>query len=237
MIRPYSMVASVLLGMLVHSTSVHAFANYLLSRSQCFTELSTDEAIMNAMVIAASDSVDPSMHIEVVATADDVSILPSPKDPFQFQVLPASLPCTLSLRVVSSNPTTVGDYQWVMDVLTSDDHVGAASFVHGACEGHRRVAGRGAREAAHLRLFGNASTRVVAAWAATYGPVMLTPALRIRVRGGNVRGGAPGIEAPAVNEITSRRWILFALLLLLVLGGWWWCRLQLRFNKGRRWHL
>ena len=50
-----------------HQTvTVSAFGSYMLSRSGCFTELSTEEVIMNSKVYAAADSDDPTMQLRMI---------------------------------------------------------------------------------------------------------------------------------------------------------------------------
>ena len=59
-----------LLFLLLRIAPCHGFAAYLLSQSNCWTELSTDEVIMNYAVVAAADSDDPDMRIAVVMEDD-----------------------------------------------------------------------------------------------------------------------------------------------------------------------
>jgi hypothetical protein len=243
-----------LLLLLLPILVVHGFANYLLSRAQCFTELSTDEAIMNAMVIAASDSTDPTMRIEVLApdeAEDSVTIVNDSNDPLHTVLIAKTLPVTLSWRVVSSAIPKNDDYQWVMDVVvpTEADTATTASFVQGSCDGKWRVAGRGPHEAAALAIQEGGNTTLLAAWASSYGPVTLTQPMVVTVRS-SVPSGLGGREAPKPPpRVVSKsetpgpgkvEWTLVLLLLLLamlLLGGFWWYRIRPRYMKGQRWHL
>jgi hypothetical protein len=151
---------------------VYGFANYLLTRNNCDTELSTDEVIMNAHILAETESIDPSMHIEIVhpimnasllTTAirdqvDDPSFYTVQQQGFAVVVRVHSFPLRVALRVVTSHPERNADYQWVMDVMdkthddTNDmDHpstsIGAqSSFVGGSCPQQNRIAGRGSKD-------------------------------------------------------------------------------------------
>lgn len=136
-----------------------SFATYLLSRSNCWTELSTEEIIMNYRVVSHEESDDPQMHIKMV-------------DP-----IPAgstTFPTKVALQVVTDNPDTNNrDYQYVMEVNGT-----GASFVGGSCEENRRIAGR-AREMVELTLTSAVPVKVWAGWAAGHEQVRLTPELII----------------------------------------------------------
>jgi hypothetical protein len=245
--------------LLLPISHVDGFANYLLSRSQCFTELSTGEAIMNAMVVAASDSVDPSMRIELVKdeAEDSLPITNESNDPFYTVVVVKTLPLSLAFRVVSSAIPKNDDYQWVMDVLVPAvaDSTSSASFLQGGCDGKWRTTGRGPQDAVTLTVNAWGNMTLLAAWALSYGPVTLTQPLTIsilstgstalevvtpkqpRMRGASSKNQRNEEESPEPGTIG---WMLVGLLLLLAIllaGAWWWYRIRPRYMKGQRWHL
>ncbi|GAX09709.1 hypothetical protein FisN_19Lh178 [Fistulifera solaris] len=132
-----------------------SFATYLLSRSNCWTDLSTDEVIMNHRVVSHEESDDPMMHIQLVGGP-----------------LPAgtTFPTKVALQVLTENPSTNRDYQYVMEVNGT-----GAAFVGGSCDMDRRIAGR-AKDIVELTLKdARASVTVWAGWAAGHEAVRLTP--------------------------------------------------------------
>ena len=164
--------------------SSHAFAAYLISKSNCWTELSTDEVIMNHPVVAATDSDDPNMQIQVVDTDEQTGpfIVVNPQ-----RIAVPHFPVTVPLRVVSTstNRKIDPDYQWAMDVrdpqVASDtppvsSSSSSSTFVDGGCPGQNRVAGASAKEFVQV-IVTRPGTTVVAAWATTHEAVRLTPEL------------------------------------------------------------
>jgi hypothetical protein len=141
-----------------------SFATYLLSRSNCWTDLSTDEVIMNHRVISHEESDDPMMHIQLVGGP-----------------LPAgtTFPTKVALQVLTENPSTNRDYQYVMEVNGT-----GAAFAGGSCEMDRRIAGR-AKDIVELTLTdASAPVTVWAGWAAGHEAVRLTPELVIQLPAG-----------------------------------------------------
>jgi hypothetical protein len=162
---------SLMLLLLLLPHRCHSFANYLASRSNCLTELSTDEVIMNSAVGAYEDSDDPSMRITAVlvvaresggsgnnafTVADNH---PGSNGSNQVYLL-EKLPAEIQLKVSTTNLNTDKDYQWAMDVVVgaAPDPSGGgdgaadvaghpppvvASFVDGACENSVRITGKG----------------------------------------------------------------------------------------------
>lgn len=137
-----------------------SFATYLLSRSNCWTDLSTDEIIMNYRVVSHEESDDPQMHIQLVE-GGVVNPLPAG----------TTFPTKVALQVVTENTATHRDYQFVMQVNGT-----GASFVGGSCEEDRRIAGR-AREIVELMLQNPVPVTVWAGWATGHEHVRLTPEL------------------------------------------------------------
>ncbi|GAX19599.1 hypothetical protein FisN_19Hh178 [Fistulifera solaris] len=139
-----------------------SFATYLLSRSNCWTDLSTDEVIMNHRVVSHEESDDPMMHIRLVHGP-----------------LPAgtTFPTKVALQVLTENPST--DYQYVMEVNGT-----GAAFVGGSCDMDRRIAGR-SKDIVELTLNdASAPVTVWAGWAAGHEAVRLTPELVIHPTAG-----------------------------------------------------
>ena len=134
-----------------------SFATYLLSRSNCWTDLSTEEIIMNYRVVHHEESDDPHMHVKVIGD----------------NPLPAGTiyPTKVTLQVVTDNAATNRDYQFVMQVNGT-----GAAFVGGSCDGDRRIAGR-AQELVELTLQEPVPIQVWAGWAAGHEQVRLTPEL------------------------------------------------------------
>lgn len=144
-----------------------AFASYLISDSNCWTELATDEVIMNHPVVAAADSDDPEMQIMVANIDDDTS---DALAVVNGQIAVPGFPATVPLRVATSaDSKTDPDYQWAMDILD-----GSGTFVDGGCEAKNRVAGQGAKEFVQV-VVEQAGATVVAAWATSHEAVRLTP--------------------------------------------------------------
>lgn len=155
----------------------HAFASYLLSKSNCWTELSTDEVIMNHAVVAAAESDDPHMQIQVVQIDGSNTVFTI----VDHRIAVPSFPITVPLRLATSDDSpTNPDFQWAMDVLEQNGENGASdqrsTFVNGGCEAKNRVAGRGAKEYVQV-IVAQPGATVVAAWATSHEAVRLTPAI------------------------------------------------------------
>jgi len=149
-----------------------AFATYLISKSNCWTELSTDEVIMNFPVVAAADSDDPEMQIMVANDNNNGDT--SSSDTFlsvvNGQIAVPSFPATVPLRVATSaGSKTDPDFQWAMDILD-----GSGTFINGGCEAKNRVAGQSSKEFVQVVVDQSGAT-VVAAWATSHEAVRLTP--------------------------------------------------------------
>lgn len=85
-------VRHIIIAYIVFHTA-HAYPDYLLTRSSCWTELNTDEVIMNFPVVSVAESDDPLMQITM---KDD------------------------TVGVKTTNPKTDKDYQYVIDVIAGD---------------------------------------------------------------------------------------------------------------------
>lgn len=169
-----------LLALLLPRCGVDGFASYLLTKTNCLIELDTEEVIMNSLVVAADASDDPDMKIQVVGhTAVTTGTTTTDEDSsISIQVPPGKV----SLQVLTSNPDTDADYQYVMDVLTTgggDGGASAASFENGSCDNKKRVAGRG-KEIVELILGAGETAHVTAGWAAGHEAVRLTPAVTLK---------------------------------------------------------
>jgi hypothetical protein len=123
-------------------------------------------------------------------------------------------------------------YQWVMDVVTSNDF--NVSFWNGGCDGNRRLAG-GQNETEPLQVYDEGNVTIQAAWASFYGRVILTEELIISVILQVEKTPAPveqNVTVPShskspesysngINVLQSRG----------VSSGWWclWCCLTFYF--------
>ena len=146
-----------------------AFPTYLLSKSNCWTELATDEVIMNHPVVAATDSDDTFMRIVIATVGDKDKKYEISDQNDQSIVSIKEFPAVVPLQVVTTNENTNQDYQYAMDV------VGEGFFEGGSCEGKSRVAARGT-ETVHVTV-NQPGASVVAAWAAGFEATRLTPIL------------------------------------------------------------
>lgn len=135
----------------------HSFPAYLLSASNCWTQLSTDEVIMNAAVVAADASDDPSMHIRIVTESDTI----------------------VTLAVATSNSNTNPDYHWVMDVVVEGEEASPCSFVKGSCDNRNRIIGRAHDTVDLQRPDSMTACTVVAGWSAGHEEVRLTPVVQL----------------------------------------------------------
>lgn len=166
-----------------------AFSNYLLSDSNCWTELSTDEVIMNHPVVPAMESDDPDMRIVLVHDNEGTTTDTSNSRTMQQQqqqhpdgrIGIDQFPATVSLKVITSETSKTNlDYQWAMDVVTietnqnQNDNTYGGHFVQGSCPNQHRVAGRASTTTVQL-VVENAGTKIVAAWATSHEAVRLTP--------------------------------------------------------------
>lgn len=185
---------------------VHGFADILTTRSNCWTELTPEEVIMNALIVPAVESDDLLMHIELVATSSSSSLEDSSSGSKSYSLVAADpgtvsillkddsllasvFPIEIPLRLVTTKERTDPDYQFVMDIVSTNKSdlgdpkkEGAASFLNGACDGHSRVVGRGTKEIVTLIIRQQPTQAgeriaVVAAWAAGHEAVRLTPTL------------------------------------------------------------
>jgi hypothetical protein len=147
-----------------HRYSVHGFANYLLSRSNCMTELSTDEVIMNYPVKSHTETDDADMKIvlvepETTTTTKNAAVVISNVHPIVTLQHPASQqsasvasPITVQLQVVTTNPNTDKDYQFAMDIILPEEEgpenknptipASAVQFRKGGCDHKHRITGR-----------------------------------------------------------------------------------------------
>ena len=125
------------------------------------TELDTDEVIMNSAIVAAENSDDSEMRIQVVGGTTNA----------QLEKVP---PGKVALQVLTTNAATNADYQYVLDVMD-----GRAHFETGSCENKRRVAGRG-KEIVELVLPEGETVVLTAGWAAGHEAVRLTPVLNVQ---------------------------------------------------------
>jgi hypothetical protein len=166
--------------------AVHGFASYLLSRSNCWTELSTDEVIMNQHVVAADASEDASMRVRVKESEDDTTYTLSPT---------TSFPITLALQVVTDRIETNSDYQFVLEVNATEGEEDVVFFENGSCDHHKRVAGRG-REIVELTLTAATTAQVYAGWACGHEAVRLTPIL-------NILAAPPSVKKVPENQDIS----------------------------------
>lgn len=139
-------------------TVVNAFANYLLSRSNCLIELDIDEVIMNNRVVAAevSDDLEMKLHVNGKIMADGIH---------RVEQFPTTL--TMSLQTT----TALSDYQFAMDVVDGD-----ATFPKGGCENNVRISGRN-RDT--LELVVNGPAVLIAGWATGQEGVRLVPKLSV----------------------------------------------------------
>mmetsp|Transcript_13237 Transcript_13237/g.21921 ORF Transcript_13237/g.21921 Transcript_13237/m.21921 type:complete len:407 (+) Transcript_13237:32-1252(+) len=135
----------------------HAFPDHLLGPVGCSTELSTDEIIMNNLVLPYEDSRDTD--ITVAVKTEEGSLLTSP-------LSITSVPVTFTLTVL--NPNDVGDVQYVMDTT-------AGKFDYGQCDGAKRVTGRaGVTHKLVIDTMPEEPIEVWAGWATGHEAVMLT---------------------------------------------------------------
>jgi hypothetical protein len=162
----------ILLALSCRIPSSHAFSNILLSKSNCWTELSVEEVIMNNKVVSAADSDDPHMHIQLApsTTTDETYRWVASETGDKVEIL-TDLPIDIPLRVVTTNEDTDPDYQYAMDVTNE-----RGTFANGgACEGKKRVSARSSDVV--VVTITQSGAILVAAWAAGHEAVRLTPPL------------------------------------------------------------
>lgn len=148
-----------------------AFSNYLLSRSNCLTDLDPEEVIMNHSVQPFDETDDTTMRITVHGHDGKTATTASSSSDTLLQV--PSFPVTLKLAVTSDART---DQQAVIDVLEDSQ----AQFPFGGCENNRRVALASSQETAQLIV--NGPTQLLAGWATGHEAVRLTPTLSIVIQ-------------------------------------------------------
>jgi len=168
--RRHNLASFPLLLLLFIIPSSSAFSSYLLSKANCWTDLSTEEVVMNYPITAAADSDDPRMQVIVVGHT-------TLENPVPVYTMPENsvFPLKVALQVLTDHPQTDPDYQWAMEVNGTDAH-----FAEGACDNKRRVAGR-AKEMVELTLDSvDSVARVWAGWACGHEAVRLTPVLTIQ---------------------------------------------------------
>ena len=150
---------------------IEAFADYLLTGSGCWTDLSPEEIIMNHAVVSAAEAVD-NLSLRVLGyTMNELN-----------QVILPSFPQTLEVQVTEGGRQVVNeDYQFAIDVVSQSDEEYqlnknlAAEFLEGSCDGRKRAAGRGLDK---LKLVVRAAgAQIVAGWASGHEAVRLTPTI------------------------------------------------------------
>jgi hypothetical protein len=136
-----------------------AYPDYLLTRSNCWTALSTGEVIMNFPVVSVAQSDDPQMRIMEIA--DEKAKKNNPK--------------IVLVGVRTTNIKTNKDYQYVLDVIE-----GECTIEGGGCDNNRRIGGR-AKDIVKVILPNEegAVCTLQAGWAANHEAVRLTPLLDI----------------------------------------------------------
>jgi hypothetical protein len=162
-----------LLALSCRIPSTHAFSNILLSKSNCWTELSVEEVIMNNKVVSAADSDDPQMRIQLApsTTTDETYRWVASEIGGDRVEIITDLPIDIPLRVVTTNEDTDPDYQYAMDVTNE-----RGSFADGgACEGKKRISARSSDTV--VVTITQSGAILVAAWAAGHEAVRLTPPL------------------------------------------------------------
>jgi hypothetical protein len=133
----------------------------MLTASNCYTTLSTEEVIMNFPVVSVAMSDDPAMQI---LNLDDPA---SSKGANKSKIV--------QVGVRTTNPKTNRDYQFILDIIE-----GECIFEGGGCDEKKRIGGR-AKDVVKVRLPDQegAVCTLQAGWAAGHEAVRLTPLLDI----------------------------------------------------------
>jgi hypothetical protein len=142
--------------------SVEAYPNFMLTASNCYTTLSTEEVIMNFPVVSVAMSDDPAMQI---MNLDDPAV--SSKGANKSKIV--------QVGVRTTNPKTNRDYQFILDIIE-----GECTFEGGGCDEKKRIGGR-AKDVVKVRLPDQegAVCTLQAGWAAGHEAVRLTPLLDV----------------------------------------------------------
>jgi hypothetical protein len=164
--RPYLLLCYLLLvgnDDVVMIRRAEAYPDYLLTRSNCWTALSTGEVIMNFPVVSVAQSDDPQMRIMEIAMDEKTA-----KDN-------NNNPKIVLVGVRTTNIKTNKDYQYVLDVIE-----GECTIEGGGCDNNRRIGGR-AKDIVKVILPNEegAVCTLQAGWAASHEAVRLTPLLDI----------------------------------------------------------
>jgi hypothetical protein len=161
-LRPHLLLYYLLVvGNVVLIRRAGAYPDYLLTRSNCWTELSTNEVIMNFPVVSVAQSDDPQMRIMEITDNETAKDKNNPK--------------VVYVGVRTTNRKTNKDYQYVLDVIE-----GECTIVGGGCDKNRRIGGR-AKDIVKVLLPDEegAVCTLQAGWAASHEAVRLTPLLDI----------------------------------------------------------
>jgi hypothetical protein len=163
--RPYLLLYYLLVGYDVMIRRVEAYPDYLLTRSNCWTALSTGEVIMNFPVVSVAQSDDPQMRIMEIAMDEGKKAATDNNNN----------PKIVLVGVRTTNIKTNKDYQYVLDVIE-----GECTFEGGGCDNNRRIGGR-AKDIVKVILPNEegAFCTLQAGWAASHEAVRLTPLLDI----------------------------------------------------------
>ena len=170
--------------MAIIMSSVQGFSNILLSRSGCYTELDTEEVIMNHKVEPAVAN--PPLQITIVAPTDGegyhvvttVSQKQSEKVPASdpVMVVVEQFPITVQLKVMSIDVDSNMDlqsYEFVLDIHEDSN----ASFTAGSCTDEKRIAGHGSKTMVELHVR-EPNTIVWGSWAKGHEAVKLLRGLK-----------------------------------------------------------
>jgi hypothetical protein len=195
-------VVALLLVLLPHRT--RAFADYLLTGSGCWTELGSEEVIMNHAVVDAEHVEGGNLGLSVEGHQTVVGSTDSNNQ----QVVVSSFPQTVHIKVEGiAGSTIIKDYQYVIDVIdpeTPPEEKDAAAgpfaaFDKGSCTDRRRVSGR-ANDNRRTLVVHRAGAKIVAGWATGHEAVKLTKAITFV---SSLEGGGSVPEAPINAENAS----------------------------------